>query len=267
MIPQAFNYSQSSLTAFDQCRRRFLLRYVRRMEWPAPLTEKLGEWEQAISRGLLFHQLVLQESLGLDVVELVRKSEDPLLSDWWRNWQAQPPMMPTGEIFSETMLSVPFGAHRLVAKFDRVVIAEGGRAWILDWKTGRSKPEQSAYAGSLQTLVYRYVLAEAGAVLNGGIGIEPEDISLVYWHAQYPQALQPIGYSAAEHEAARVRLERIVNKIESLADEAAFAKTEDLDQCRRCEFHTYCDRVSERDEDWDFDEDEWDWELIPEAEL
>ena len=36
MIPQEFNYSQSSLTAFARCRRQFLLCYVERLAWPAP---------------------------------------------------------------------------------------------------------------------------------------------------------------------------------------------------------------------------------------
>ena len=36
MIPQGFNYSQSSLTAFVCWRRQFLLCYVERLAWPVP---------------------------------------------------------------------------------------------------------------------------------------------------------------------------------------------------------------------------------------
>lgn len=53
------------MTAYDQCGRRFLLRYVWRMEWPA-----------AIQRGLTFHQLVLEESRGMAVEEVVATGED-----------------------------------------------------------------------------------------------------------------------------------------------------------------------------------------------
>ena len=168
MIPQGFNYSQSSLTAFARCRRQFLLRYVERLAWPAPLTDQLDEWEAAADRGRAFHQFVLQESLGMDVEDSVQRSRDPLLAAWWRNWREQPPVVPEGAVFGETMLSVPLAGRRLVAKFDRVVLADDGRAWIFDWKTGRKKPEQAAYAQSWQTLVYRFVLVEAGAVLNEG---------------------------------------------------------------------------------------------------
>ena len=142
MIPQGFNYSQSSLMAFERCRRQFLLRYVERLAWPAPLTDQLGEWEAAANRGRAFHQLVLQESLGMDVEDAVQRSRDPLLAAWWRNWREQPPIVPEGTMFGETMLSVPLAGRRLVAKFDRVVLADDGRAWIFDWKTGRKKPSK-----------------------------------------------------------------------------------------------------------------------------
>jgi hypothetical protein len=52
-----------------------------------------------------------------------------------------------------------------------------------------------------------------------------------------------------------------------MPDAAASVKTEDITECRRCEYHTYCERVSPRGEDWDIDEDELDWDLLPEAEL
>ncbi|MYA21375.1 MAG: PD-(D/E)XK nuclease family protein [Gemmatimonadetes bacterium] len=267
MIPQGFNYSQSSLTAFVRCRRQFLLRYVERLAWPAPLTDQLDEWEAAADRGRAFHQFVLQESLGMDVEDAVQRSRDPLLAAWWRNWREQPPVVPEGVVFGETMLSVPLAGRRLVAKFDRVVLANGGRAWIFDWKTGRKKPEQAAYVQSWQTLVYRFVLVEAGAVLNEGRTLAPDDVALVYWHAQYPQALQPITYSAAEHERARALLSEAITAIETLPDAEAFAKTDDKGECQRCQFHTYCNRPAARSDDWDIDEDELDWEQIPEAEL
>ena len=79
MINKGFKFSQSSLTTFMQCRRRFLLRYLQHMQWPAPLTDHLSEWEQAIQRGLSFNQLILQESLGLYVEAGIHKSVDRLL--------------------------------------------------------------------------------------------------------------------------------------------------------------------------------------------
>ena len=175
--------------------------------------------------------------------------------------------MPRGEFFSETMLSVPFAEHRLVAKFDRIIFAEDGRVFLFDWKTGRRKPKQAENLDNWQTLVYRFVLVEVGGLLTGGHPVDPANVSLIYWHAQYPQATKPIIYSAAEHEVSRNRLTQKVAEIEGLRGEIAYAKTEDLTECRCCEYHTYCERVSPRGEDWDIDEDKLDWDLLPEAEL
>ena len=110
-------------------------------------------------------------------------------------------------------------------------------------------------------------MVEAGAVLNEGRALAPDDVVLVYWHAQYPQALQPIAYSAVEHERARALLSEAIAAIEALPDAEAYAKTDDEGECQRCEFHTYCNRPAARSDDWDIDEDELDWEQVPEAEL
>lgn len=269
MIPREFKFSQSSLAAFEHCRRQFLLRYVERLAWPAPRTDSLDEWEAAAHRGQVFHQFVLQESLGMEVeVEAaVRQSSDPLLAAWWRNWHEQPPTTPAGTMFGETMISVPLAGRRLVARFDRVILADDGRAWIFDWKTGRKKPTQATYTQSWQTLVYRFVLVEGSRILTGGRPVAPDDVELIYWHAQYPQALQPIAYSAAEHERARALLSAAIAAIEALPDAEAYAKTDDESKCQRCEFHTYCNRPAARSGDGDLDEDELDWAPIPQADL
>ena len=164
------------------------------------------------------------------------------------------------------MLSVPVAGQKLVAKFDRLLVAKG-KAWIFDWKTSRKKPEQAQYAEYWQTQIYRFVFAEAGAVLHGGRDIAPEDITLIYWHAQYPQVLRTIGYSSAEHEEARRLISTAIASNAAMSDATAFPKTDDLDECRRCEFHTDCDRFGARGAEWDKDENEVDWDLIPETEL
>ena len=143
MIDKGFKFSQSPLTAFYQCCRRSLLRSLRHLQWPAPLTDPIGECEQVVQRSPSFHQFVLQESLGLEIKDAVQMNEDPLLSAWWDNWRKKAPAMPSGELFSETILSVPIGSRHLVAKFDRVLMAEDGRVLIFYWKTGRRKPNRA----------------------------------------------------------------------------------------------------------------------------
>ena len=173
-IPEGFRFSQSSLSAFTQCKRRFMLRYLRRVEWPAPVTAELEHWERAIERGLLFHHWTQQKSLGLDVDAVASRHEDEMLVKWWQNYCEHPPQgIPPGQAFSEIQLSAPVGKFRLIAKFDRLVFAEDGRVYIVDWKTGRRRPQHEEYARSWQTLVYRYIAVEAGVAFIGGRAVAP----------------------------------------------------------------------------------------------
>ena len=267
-VPSSFGCSQSNLAIYHQCRRRFFLRYVRRLDWPAPLTAAAEELERAIGRGQLFHYLVQQDILGMDVSAVVQHHGDVLLEAWWRNYTLHPPAgIPAGRTFSEIQLSVPLGPYRLRAKFDRVVMGRDGRVWIVDWKTGQQRPQQKACEESWQTLVYRYVLVEAGESLVEGRAIAPDQVSLVYWHASFPDLLRPIGYSRSEHEAAGKRLEAVAAEWAALCQEEDFPRTEDVELCRRCEYRSYCERGRTPADEWEIDEEDLDWDLIPEAEL
>ena len=268
LLLRGVDHSQSSLATYEQCSRRFYLRYVRRLNWPAPLTSAAEKWEATMRRGQLFHHLVQQDALGMEVSGMVQHGGDALLQEWWRNFTRHPPAnLPAGPIFSEIQLSVPLGGHRLVARFDRVVCGEDGRICILDWKTGGRRPDQEAYARSWQTLVYCYVLVEGGSVLNQGQAISPEQVWLVYWHASYPDLLQPLDYSLSKHQEARGRLQAAIGEIASRRQEGDFPLTRDWAQCRRCEYRSYCERGREAAAEWEIDEEDGEGDLIPEAEL
>lgn len=281
VLPAGFRFSQSNLEDYTACRRRFLLRYVKGLDWPAPVTAEAEGWEAALRRGQLFHDLVQQDALGLDVSPTVEGSDDPLLQEWWRNYLAYPPRSPEGRTLSEVELAVPLAARpaspcgdcRLVAKFDRLVFGDDGRVVIVDWKTGRKRPDQDELYHSWQTTVYRYVLVEGGDCLNGGVAIPPETVSLVYWHAGYPDLLAPIGYARAEHEEARRRLQAIVKEILSLTHQDDFNKTEHLELCWRCEYRSLCGRGRVAAEEWEIADEDLDFVLpvyptdrLPEAE-
>ncbi|NKB67446.1 MAG: hypothetical protein GKR89_10325 [Candidatus Latescibacteria bacterium] len=270
-LDPGFGFSQSSLAVFDECRRRFFLRYVQGLVWPAAVTGELAGQEEAIRRGQRFHQLIQQDALGLEVDHLVAEEDDPDLQRWWRNYRQQGPAgVPSGRIFSEVQLSVPLGAYRLVARFDRVVLGADGTVWILDWKTGKRRPEAEAYAASWQTRVYCYVLVEAGGVLVEGRAIAAEQVRLLYWHAEFPGLLKPQIYSPQAHVAAAGQLARAVEGITGLAGEGGFPQTEAVARCGRCQYRGLCQRGRRADDDWDIDflaDDDLGWDLIPEADL
>ena len=251
-IGREFRFSQSGLQAFDRCRRRFFLRYVDELEWPAPVTDSEEQWEKATRRGQLFHLLVQQSALGLDVDATVAANGDPVLSSWWENFLRFAPRPGDGErAISEVELTAAVGEFSAVAKFDRIVLpasGSGASMRIIDWKTGRLRPRQAELQRSWQTAVYCYVFAEAGGALTEGENsgaIDPGRLELQYWHAEFPDALEPIRYSAAQHAEAEDRLRSAIAEIAYLAEKAepeGFPRTVDERECRHCEYRSYCGR-------------------------
>ncbi|MBI2506460.1 MAG: PD-(D/E)XK nuclease family protein [Candidatus Latescibacteria bacterium] len=261
LLPEGFRFSQGSLATGEWCLRRFYLRYLRRLSWPAAADDAGEAKERGAARGRLFHHLVHQHALGLEVEALVAASKDPELAEWWSNFKHHPPVgLPEGEVFSELELWVPLGPGWLTARFDRVVVGQGGRLCIVDWKTGRGLPAE--YLASWQTLVYCFVLSEGGSLLRGGVPVEPAQISLCYWPAAFPDQVQWHRYDRTQHDQARERLERSAGFLAGLQTREEFCMTEDLKRCASCEFQSYCSRGAGVGAGWEFDEEEEeDWGL------
>ena len=252
-LTKEFRFSQSNLQTFDRCRKCFYLRYIDELEWPAPITDSEEQWETATKRGQLFHLLIQQSALGMDVSEFIKASCDSELVTWWNNFQQFETCLEKSQrVFSEIELSAAVGGYTVIAKFDRIILPESDDMLsvfqIVDWKTGRHKPRQRALELSWQTVVYRYVFAEVGASLLEGnsVCIDPERIELQYWHAGFPNVLQPISYSKEEHEEARGRLLKAIEEIVSLhhqgQEDVAFPRTDDESRCCHCVYRAYCER-------------------------
>ncbi len=256
--------SQSALAAFTRCPQRFYLRFVRRLQWPAPLTGSEQEWERSLHRGQELHLFIQQAALGMDVDSLVRAAGDRQLSRWWESVIEHPPPQPEGKVYSEIELTVPLGDHRLVARFDRLIVSDSG-IHIVDWKTGTPQ-DVTRLERSWQTTVYRFVAVEASTQLTSGeAGVRPSDIGFTYWQAEAPQAPLVLVYDEAGHEAARERITAALARIEqrlAAVEEAGFERTTDLDACRHCPYRSYCERGREaalgQEVDADFeDADTW----------
>ena len=211
--------SQSALSAFDRCRRRFYLRFVRRLEWPAPLTGSEQEWERSRRRGERFHLLVQQDALGLPADEIARASGDEELTAWWERFRRHPPPPPGGpslRVHTELELEVVLtGGQPLVARFDRLEISGdsgGARLDIVDWKTGAPSSREHLER-SWQTAVYRFVALEGAGSLAPGT-VAAEGIRFVYWQSALPEEPVVLHYDAGQHEQARQRIEAAAAEIE-----------------------------------------------------
>jgi hypothetical protein len=112
---------------------------------------------------------------------------------------------------------------------------------IVDWKTERKRPTRAQLVSRIQTRVYRYVLVEAGAALNGGRPVKPEQITLIYWFAEFPAEPEVLPYDSAQHAEDATFLTGLVDEIAGRAD-LIWPLTTDETRCRYCIYRSLCER-------------------------
>ncbi len=85
-ITEDFLFSQGSLQDYVDCRRRFQLRYLRRVSWPAIQVEPALENERHLQRGAAFHRMIQQHLLGVPAERLSALLSDPAYGEDLRRW-------------------------------------------------------------------------------------------------------------------------------------------------------------------------------------
>ncbi len=240
-LPTDFQFSQGNLQDYVDCPRRFQLRYLLRLAWPAVEVEPALENERHLQQGAAFHRLAHQHVLGLSPDRLSSMVTDKDLSRWWHNYLNSAPADPAGLRYPEVALSAPVSGHRLVAKYDLITVEPGQRAAILDWKTSRKRPRRKWLAERLQTRVYPYLLVRAGSHLNEGRPFQPEQIEMVYWFANFPEDPERFPYDAAQYDADSDYLASFVEEIKSLGDDDLPLTTQEW-RCRYCSYRSLCRR-------------------------
>jgi len=245
-LPTNFQFSQASLQDYVDCPRRFQLRYVRRLAWPALEAEPPLENERHLQQGAAFHRLAHQHVLGLPPERLSSAVTDADLRRWWHNYLERGPEDLPESRYPEVVLSGSVSGHRLVAKYDLVAADLGRRTVIVDWKTSRKRPRRKWLAGRLQTRVYPYLLVRAGFHLNAGQPLEPEQVEMIYWFANFPAAPERFTYDTAQYEADEVYLTLLIREIkemiESMGDKDLLLTTQQEHCCRYCVYRSLCQR-------------------------
>ena len=265
ILPIDFRFSQGSLQDFVDCKYRFLLRYMKRLAWPASVTEPAIEHERRMYLGAWLHQLIQQHRLGVPEERLRAMVKDQELMRWWEHYlQDSPADLPNMQ-HVELVLTAPLAGYRVMAKYDLVALDPGRAAVIVDWKTASRPPPYNQLAGRLQTKVYPYVLAQSGQELNQGVPIQPDQIEMIYWFSNQPHSPVRFHYEEEQYARDEAYLTSLVGQIEDL-EEADFERTSDERLCRYCVYRSLCERGERAGDldawgDVDEDEDEWDFDL------
>lgn len=236
-LPEDFVFSQSTLQDYEDCARRFELRYLLDVRWPALITEQALQYEARTLQGQEFHHLIHQHTLGVPAAALEATITDATLRQWWDNylrWQAT--HLPA-QRYAELTLTTPLAETLLMAKYDIVARLADGSFVIVDWKTGHPQ-RRERLARRLQSIVYPYVLFRAGAWLNDDQAIPPERIRLIYWFAENSSTIE-FQASAAQFQEAEALLTARLNEIRA---SLTFPKTPNERQCSFCVYRSLCDR-------------------------
>ena len=246
-LPSPFTFSQSSLQDYNDCPRRFKLRYIERLLWPAVETEPTQDYERHQQEGSLFHRMVQQNIIGIPAEKLSVMANSDNLSKWWDAYIQHKPDLNGYTLYPEYTLSAPLGEHRLVAKYDLIAVKPGERTIIYDWKTYRKRPRNEYLAARWQTRLYSALLERAGNHLNGDALILPEQIEMVYWFSNFP--IEPASFNYNKEKSQR-DWDLIAKTIAEINTEKEFAMSEEERPCKFCAYRSYCDRGIKAGE-WD----------------
>jgi hypothetical protein len=274
-LPRDFDFTQSNLQDYVDCPYRFYLRYGLRLKWPALLVDEALKFEQHGQLGARFHQMVQQYLLGIPPTrldDLAAADSDPKMQFWWENFQNTLPEKLTGEKFVETILTTEISEHRLAAKYDLILHKDPSTVLIFDWKTTQKQPRKGWLSKRIQTRLYRLVLVQAGSSLVKDGAVTPEQVTMNYWFAAFPDGMVSLAYNQVQFEADQAFLADLIHQILEKAPEE-FEKTNDINACRYCVYRSHCDRGVEAGslsefEDFDLEPDDFeleiDFDAIPE---
>jgi CRISPR/Cas system-associated exonuclease Cas4 (RecB family) len=237
-IPNPFTFSQSSLQDYVDCQRRFQLRYIEQLQWPAVETAPMLENERRQLEGQQFHRLAQQNLIGLPAEKLARLANSENLARWWSHWIDFRSLLDFGSLSPELTLSAPIGQHRLMAKYDLVTIKDD-RAIIYDWKTYHKRPKDEHIARRMQTKVYRALLVVAGAHLNGGQPFAPEQVEMVYWYTDFPT--EPARF-VHNSQIQKRDWGELISLVSEISAKQSFPLTDDEKKCSFCSYRSYCER-------------------------
>ena len=250
-----FSFSQNNLQDFLECPRRFELRHLHKLSWPAVSSEPVLEMERHMQLGERFHQIVQQHQLGLQPETLETTLAELELARWWGDYLAHPLQGLPSTRIPELFLQTHFEGYRFVAKFDLLAINPDEEAVIVDWKTNRQRPNRIALQTRAQTRLYPFLLVQSGAYLNKSKPVLPEQIRMVYWFTAQPDIPEIFQYSSQQYIEDCHTISEWLAQITHMA-EIGFPLTTDIRLCKYCRYRSLCERGIRAGEWAEIEEDE-----------
>jgi hypothetical protein len=249
ILPDGFQFSQGSLQDFIDCRRRFQLRHLMHLSWPAAVAEPIHENEHRLLLGTQFHHLIHQYLVGIPAERISATIHDEELLFWWNNYltscsennNLHITTTPGNMYYPEISLSFRLDDHRLVAKYDLVILLPDSKVFIFDWKTTQVRPKRKWLSERIQTRLYPYLLIRAGIHLSRDIPIAPGSVEMIYWFASFPEQSERFPYQEEQYKADEEYITGLIETIRRLETQD-FTLTSDENRCRYCVYRSLCNR-------------------------
>ncbi len=276
-----FQFNQANLQDFNDCQRRFFLRYARKLVWPAIESQPIVENEQRMQQGAVFHRMIQRFLIGIPENRLSSIDLESSLRKWWENFLTSKSNLPglnedEGQKFIECLLLTNLEGYRLVAKFDLLILSPDGNLLIYDWKTSRRKPKRSWLERRMQTQIYPLVAAMSTDYLSKNhLKTPPEKIKMTYWFAEDPLNPETFLYSSNLLIQGQGLVSTTIHQINEQLNvgEEAFPLTSNETKCKFCIYRSLCNRgvtageISETEEVGNLPEIDIDFDQIMEIEF
>ncbi len=238
-----YDYSQNKLHDYLECPRRYELRYLQQRIWPAVHSEPVLALEEQIKNGKNFHLMAQQFFSGIQPEAIQLQIDNEKISTWWTAF------LPFAEGFSqlscqpEVFISSIINQISFVGIFDLLVISPKGKMIIVDWKTNRIKPSRKNLEQHIQTRLYPLLLTTGGKQWNNGYEIQPDQIEMIYWFANYPDEPESFSYSEQSYQTDLHFIQGLIAQIENTKP-GEFRLTENKNKCKFCNYRSLCGRGS-----------------------
>jgi hypothetical protein len=253
-IPDNFKFSASNLKDYLDCPRRFELRYLEFLKWPAIQSEPVLELERFIEDGKTFHRIIYQHLCGIPADKLTPFIKGNTLSRWWHSFTThQSHFLVGGQKMPEFKVVVPFEGFILTGQFDLLVRMPDNRMVIYDWKTTSVMPNILSMRRQIQSRLYPLLISIIGQEDMSKYSCIPDQINMVYWFPDYPESSININYSNYQFQEDRAFFKSLLNEI-IVTKPGNYLMTPDERRCLYCQYRSLCNR-GETSGDWKLDEE------------
>jgi CRISPR/Cas system-associated exonuclease Cas4 (RecB family) len=241
-IIENFQFSQTSLQSYVDCPRKFKLRYLDNLAWPAPPADPLSVHEEQKHIGERFHLLARQYFSGVPSNHLSQSINNPQLQESWKNFLSFTSTFDYQTALAEHVLTIPLEKTRLVAKFDLIALS-GNQFHIFDWKTSQHLPKREVLDSRLQTIIYPFVFLRAAPSFFKLPHLKASQINFTYWFALHPDDFVTYSYTDDRDAFANRYIHDLEHQIiTDIENENLFNKTDDLEKCKFCNYRSHCAR-------------------------